>query len=428
MTSSDPTLRRLAAIAVLMSLVACGGGSDSAAPSPDGGAASPLPPAPSPPAPPPPAPPPPAPPPAPGPGPASLGPTLSPGWQYSLALRADGSVLMLGNDLTGNLLPKTPVAGTNASVINGLQAVSVAAGYAYSLAVGTDGKLYGWGSNSYGTLGGTDVNLAIAAPRELNGVSGITMAVPADAYAVALRTDGTVWHWPGVITYGPGGSTNVAPGQIAALDGVARIVPGKTALKDFRYEPIAIKADGTVWTLGWTVVTVMGSSGPIQTSTGKATQVDGLSGVVDVACGSYHCLALLGDGSVASWGGNDYGQLGNGVQASGVTSPAAIPGLTGVKQIGATNTGSTVVTDDGRVLSWGRQYNGLGTLFDTALVPTLVVGLGSAVDLACDFDNCLVRLADGSLWGWGENGGGELGTGVTDTITVPTQAVGIDLD
>ena len=41
-------------------------------------------------------------------------------------------------------------------------------------------------------------------------------------------------------------------------------------------------------------------------------QVPGLTGVVAVAAGYYHSLAVKTDGTVWAWGDNDYGQLGDG--------------------------------------------------------------------------------------------------------------------
>src|SRR5580704_3915382 len=47
--------------------------------------------------------------------------------------------------------------------------------------------------------------------------------------------------------------------------------------------------------------------------------VSGLSGVVAIARGSYHNLALLGDGTVRAWGFNAWGQLGDGTTMNRAT-------------------------------------------------------------------------------------------------------------
>jgi alpha-tubulin suppressor-like RCC1 family protein len=65
-----------------------------------------------------------------------------------------------------------------------------------------------------------------------------------------------------------------------------------------------------------------------QLGIGKITQglampmyVGGINTAVDIACGKFHTLALLSDGTVMAWGRNDDGELGNG---SLDTSPSPV--------------------------------------------------------------------------------------------------------
>ena len=72
------------------------------------------------------------------------------------------------------------------------------------------------------------------------------------------------------------------------------------------------------------------------TTTNRPTPVavSGLSGVVAIAGGIEHSLALLSDGTVRAWGANYYGQLGDGTGATQLT-PVAVSGLSGVAAIAA---------------------------------------------------------------------------------------------
>jgi alpha-tubulin suppressor-like RCC1 family protein len=63
--------------------------------------------------------------------------------------------------------------------------------------------------------------------------------------------------------------------------------------------------------------------------------VTGLTGVRSVAAGLGFALALRTDGTVASWGENDRGQLGQGASGPAAGAPQSVPGLTGVTAIGA---------------------------------------------------------------------------------------------
>jgi hypothetical protein len=90
----------------------------------------------------------------------------------------------------------------------------------------------------------------------------------------------------------------------------------------------------------------------------------GGGGVVELACGADHAVAILEDGSVWSWGGNDRGQLGRGDRRSW-----CIP-----KQV------------DLAVFGRGKGVHG--------------VSCGNAYTMC---------LCDGEVWGWGRNDRGQLG-------------------
>jgi hypothetical protein len=60
-------------------------------------------------------------------------------------------------------------------------------------------------------------------------------------------------------------------------------------------------------------------------------QVEGAVNIAAIACGAFHNLALVADGSVLSWGTNDYGQLGNGSTIYS-TTPVEVRGPDAVHQ------------------------------------------------------------------------------------------------
>jgi alpha-tubulin suppressor-like RCC1 family protein len=76
-----------------------------------------------------------------------------------------------------------------------------------------------------------------------------------------------------------------------------------------------------------------------------------LTGVIDIASGAYHSLALAGDGTVWAWGRNSNGQLGNGTTTdSHVPVPVELTDVVGnVVKVEAGNLFSVVLTDAGFV-------------------------------------------------------------------------------
>jgi alpha-tubulin suppressor-like RCC1 family protein len=322
---------------------------------------------------------------------------------YTLALRQDGKVLMLGSEASLDRAPTTPVSGTDARIVDGLTVVDISA----SLAVSADGRMWRWGAH-----GGDSTT----APRVIAGIDQVNSALTVVGYTLALRNDGTVWHLPGVESVSSSGASTVTPRSIAGLSGVARLALGLTGGS----MPLAIRSDGTVWQLSWSAQVVMGPSGPVTTHTGSARQVTGLTDVADIACAtSSHCLARRRDGSVIAWGLNDEGQLGSGTGGSPVPVDAAIavPGLGRVVALGAMSRGSAAITQDGRLWTWGASH-GQGNA-SSFYAPTAMPRLDGAVALSCA-TGCSVLLGDGSLWGW--NGSG------TFAASSATQAAALRVD
>jgi len=150
------------------------------------------------------------------------------GSRFSLAL-SDGKVWAWGQNLVGQLgdgTNTTCVAGNSCSLspqqveeeetlLEGV--ISVAAGENFSLALKADGTVWAWGHGGYGNLGnGSSFNQAYAAPVDLYNSTSYAVAISAGAYhSLALMADGTVLGW-GRNDFGQLGSdprvvTNVDP-------------------------------------------------------------------------------------------------------------------------------------------------------------------------------------------------------------------------
>ena len=146
---------------------------------------------------------------------------------------------------------------------------------------------------------------------------------------------------------------------------------------------LALRSDGTVWAWG---ANALGQMGNGTTSEAQLTpvQVSGLTGTVAVSAGYDHALALRSDGTVWVWGGNRFGQLGNGSFAD-QTSPVEVAGLTGVTQIAAGTSFSLALRSDGTVLGWGNNDGGNlgdGTVGNEDSGPVQVSGLTTASQIA----------------------------------------------
>lgn len=212
------------------------------------------------------------------------------------------------------------------------------------------------------------------------------------------------------------------PGTISGLtSGVLQVSGGQD-------HGLAITTGGTVWAWGSNAVGQLGDG----TTTTRTTpvQVAGLSGVRQVSAGLEHSLALRSDGTVWAWGANDHGQLGDGTFSSvPQLTPVQVTGLTSVTKISAGGSFSLALRSDGTVWAWGRNADGeLGTGSTTdGPVPVRVPFLPPANAIfASSFSTYATSTtaAGVTLWAWGGNGFGELGDGTRVSRSVPEQVTG----
>jgi alpha-tubulin suppressor-like RCC1 family protein len=119
----------------------------------------------------------------------------------------------------------------------------------------------------------------------------------------------------------------------------------------------------------------------------------------------------------AAWGDNEYGNLGDGTLMQRLAA-VGVGSLTNVSQVAAGQVHSLAVTSDGSVWSWGRNTFGqLGTgAAGLSKSPQLVSGIsGTITHVAAGWTHSLALGSDGTVWAWGDNRDGELGDGNTIT-------------
>jgi len=188
------------------------------------------------------------------------------------------------------------------------------------------------------------------------------------------------------------------------------------------YFGIALLKNGTVETWGSNVYDELGDGLTFEeeAQTLVPHPVPGLSGVVAIAAGANHALALLSSGTVEAWGDGNEGELGDGSEAN-VPSPVTVSGLTEVKAIAAGGESNLALLANGTVMSWG--YNNHGQLGDgsnlSASAPVKVSNLKKVKAIAEGAFFGLAVVNGGAVDSWGAGGDGELGDGAEADSDIP---------
>lgn len=379
---------------------------------------------------------------------------------FSWGENANGDV---GNNFTSGAGVYLPVKVVMTGALAGKNIVSVAVGGKHSLALASDGTVYAWGLNQQGQLGDvisyeSHVPVAVNVTPGSSALAGVTITAIAagGAHSVALGSDGRVYTW-GDNTYGQLGTgteggvrlTPVAV-NVSSLSALA----GKTviAISAGGAHTMALASDGTVCTWGINQSGQLGNNSTLNQALPVAVNVtSGISAlngktVTAISAGADYSLTLASNGKVYAWGRNGEGQLGNpsvSIQSSlpvAVNTVAGDSSLAG-KTITAITSGSyhgMALASDGSLSAWG--YNYYGQLGNNTKVPStlpVLVNVSSGLSslagktiasIAVSGATSMALASDHSLSLWGSASAGELGTNSTVDSPVPvsvSQASGI---
>ncbi|WP_445342387.1 RCC1 domain-containing protein [Bifidobacterium sp. ESL0827] len=321
----------------------------------------------------------------------------SPG--LSVGVASDGNAYAWGNNQYGQLgqdPDKTPTQKTPArvplpdGVAAGFTYTQVAAGGAHVLAIGSDQTVYAWGANDHGQLG--DNTTGHSKPQPVRGTDGQpfkAVQVSAGAYdSAAIDPQGRVYTWG-------------SEGNNRYIYSTSKPTP-----------TLARDPDGS----------------------GQGLQA------VQVAVKWGFIMALGTDGSVYTWGYNNYGQLGNG-QSTGdgnatyAADPARVPDPKDASktfkaaQISAGGFHALAISQDGTAWAWG--YNDYGQLGDgTEISRTTPTQVGNPTDSSQPFQVAQISAGvihslaidkSGAAWAWGRNTNGQLGDNTTSNQPTPTR-------
>jgi alpha-tubulin suppressor-like RCC1 family protein len=335
----------------------------------------------------------------------------------SFSIKADGSLWFWGGGAT-------QLGGTGDS-LNGLgsqqvfspveldpteQWDTVALSFASFAGIKDDRSLWVCGGNLFGELGTND-KIPLSSPFQLDfGYNWEKIAAGVGNFA-AIKSDGTLWVWGGN-SFGQLGNGNIlsrsSPIQVGSSNDWAEVGMGNNSV-------YAIKTNGTLWAWG------NNSNGRLGDGTGASrsspVQIGFATDWVKLGPGATYCFAIKTNGTLWAWGDNIDRQLGDGT-LNPRSSPVQIGSASNWAQVSGGIDGSAGIQTDNSLWTWGQGIygaNGQGTI-STNTSPVRVGLLNDWLEvrkmgLNVFISNTYAIKTNGTLWAWGQNSDGGLGTG-----------------
>lgn len=304
---------------------------------------------------------------------------------HTVAIKTDGALWAWGWNEYGQLGSGSADSYSPIPVAIGSDYSAVTAGHGHTVAIKTDGTLWGWGDNYVGQVGdGSTTQRRV--PVQIG--SGYQQIAAGYLHTVALKNDGSLMGW-GANYYGQLGDayrvSDIVLSPTSIASGYSQLASGSNA-----NHTIAIKPDGTLWSLGNNDSGQLGN-GSVEALRNTLALIG--SDYAQAAAGAMHTLAIKRDGSLWGWGSNAYGQMAFSAQILSLaptpvqfpTMAAATPRLVNVSSRANTLTGDGV-TIAGFVIAGGNK-----TVLITARGPSL-----TAAGVPNVLANPRLRLIDSS--------------------------------
>ena len=226
-----------------------------------------------------------------------------------------------------------------------------------------------------------------------------------------------MWGFNGGGQLGQGNTTTTSsPVQVGALTNwvLASVAASFCA---------AIKTDGTLWTWGGGYFGQLGQNSAGGTANRSSpVQVGALTNWSKVSAGNNFCIAIKTDGTLWSWGAGATGRIGQN-NINNLSSPVQVGALTNWASVSSGFSFATAIKTDGTLWSWGTNSNG-ELAQDNLLAASSPVQVGALTNWASVSAGryfCGAVKTDGTLWMWGYNGSGRLGQNNTINTSSPVQ-------
>ena len=373
------------------------------------------------------------------------------GRDRTCAIRDDGSLACWGYDAVANAISTVPVAIGPDQDWTAISVGTVACGLRNT----TGGNLFCFGKTASGELG-----LGVSSQATPARVGTATWTAIGVGYnnACGIQSNGALFCW-GNAANGTDLQYGTTPTQIGAATDWASVAVSKATVAALRTSGAAyLWGDNGVGQAGMQQLGDIAQPAPIGGAVSAwSSIVPGTSHGCGLSAGKAYCWGLAGDGALGDGSiGNSYEPIRIGLDhwssvvtgdggACGLTddsalwcwgynfaagvglgsaAPVVAPTRIGVSTWSAlgsaaidNHAGSFCAVRDGALSCWGDNTSGqlgIGTISGPELAPVPVTAPPSSTwsEVTTGGHTCAIR-SDGALFCWGENAGGQLGTGAS---------------
>ena len=279
----------------------------------------------------------------------------------------------------------------------------------HTLILKNDNTLWGCGRNYYGRLGLGDQSDRTTFTQITTNTDNIKSVYCGQSHTIILKNDGTLWgcgyNSNGQLGLGDTNDRTILTQITTNTDNIKSICCGDS-------HTIILKNDGTLWGCGRNEAGQLG----LGDTNNRAIFTKIIDDVKSVNCGSHHTIILKNDGTLWGCGYNEHSRLGLGDTTNKTTFTQITTNTDNIKSVHCGGPHTFILKNDGTL--WGCGWNGhgqlgLGNTNNIALFTKVTTNVDNIKSVYCGNYYTLILKNNGTLWGCGDNDYGQLGLGDT---------------
>ena len=283
----------------------------------------------------------------------------------------------------------------------------------HTITLSDDGTLHSFGRNSEGALG-LGHNNHVSVPTPIPNLPKINQVSCGSRFTVCVDCEGFIWSFGqnNAGQLGTGNKTNFnVPQKILGLPPVLSVSCGY-------YHTLIITNDDNLWSCGFNKLGQLCLGNQRDQLKPQKTSFSNIS---KISAGYFHSLFQNNNGEIFSCGYNQYGQCGLGHFDSPQITPSLILNAPEniVQFVGYCQ--SLILDSEGNVFSVGdNTYGSLGLGHNVNQnVLNKIPNIPRIKAISVVYPSCYLIDFEGNVWSFGYNGSGQLGHGDATNINSP---------